>query len=70
MKIQGWIATNKQGLILGSFHENQEGAIAAARQILRLTGGPSLVAGFRLIQATLTVQDMDDTALGQEAEAK
>jgi hypothetical protein len=59
MEIHGWVAVSKHGLVLASFRENQTEAGNAARQVLRLIGGPPLVAGFRLVQATLTIHDDD-----------
>jgi hypothetical protein len=70
MKIHGWIAINKHGLILGSFRESKADAGAAARQILRLAGGLWLVSGFRLIRATLTIQDIDGDIQRQETEVE
>jgi len=59
MEIHGWVATSKHGLVLGSFRENQNEAGNAARQVLRLLGGPPLVAGSSLTQAMLTIHDDD-----------
>lgn len=59
MAIEGWMAVSKFGLITGSFREKQHEAEDAARRLLRLLGGPHLVAGFRLMTATLIVHDAD-----------
>jgi hypothetical protein len=62
MTIEGWVAVSKFGLMPGTFREDPDEADEAARQILRLLGGPPLLAGFRLRTATLIVDDVDDKA--------
>jgi hypothetical protein len=67
MEIHGWVAVSKHGLVLASFREDQNEAGNAARQFLRLLGGPPLVAGFHLVQATLTIHD-DAASRSRETE--
>lgn len=55
MTIEGWVAVSSLGLVLGTFRPDEAEAEDAARRILRLLGGPHLVAGFRLARATLIV---------------
>jgi len=55
--VRGWVAVNNRGLVRGSFREDQDKAALAARRILRLAGGRSLVGGFRLVRATLIHDD-------------
>jgi hypothetical protein len=69
MEIHGWIAASKTDLILSSFRKNPNEANNAARQAIRLLGGPSLLTGFRLVQATLTIHD-ETIEKKQEAETK
>ena len=57
MTIEGWVAFSRFGLLLGTFREDQDEADAAAKQILRLLGGPQMLAGFRLRNATLIVDE-------------
>lgn len=57
MTIEGWVAVSKFGLMPGTFREEQDEADEAAKQILRLLGGPQMLAGFRLRTATLVVDD-------------
>ena len=66
MTIEGWVAVSRFGLLLGTFREDQDEADAAAKQVLRLLGGPPLLAGFRLRNATLIVDDAGDEAGGRE----
>lgn len=56
MQIDGWIAIGKCGLILGSFREDKAGAELAAKQILRIIGGPPLLVGFQIVAATLVIR--------------
>ncbi len=65
MTIEGWVAVSKFGLILGTFRENQDDAANAAWQILRLLGGQQLIAGFRLVKATLKVADTPEDDAGE-----
>ena len=65
MQIEGWIAVSKFGLVMGTFREEQPEAGDAAHRVLRLLGGPHLVAGFRLAKATLIVYD-EDPPSGQD----
>jgi hypothetical protein len=69
MQLHGWIAVSKNDLILSSFRRNPNEASNAARQVIRLLGGPSLLTGFRLVQATLTIHD-ESASQSQETEAK
>jgi hypothetical protein len=66
MQIDGWVAVGKFGLILGSFREDQWECESAARQILRLIGGPPLLAGIEVRPATLTIADPPKTEAGAE----
>ncbi len=59
MTIEGWIAISKFGLMPGTFREDQAEADEAAKQILRLLGGPQMLAGYRMRNATLIVDDDD-----------
>lgn len=56
MQIDGWVAVGKFGLVLGSFREDQADAERVAKQILRIIGGPHLLAGFQMMPATLAVK--------------
>ncbi len=65
MTIEGWVAISRYGLILGTFRESQDDAADAAWRILRLLGGQQLVAGFRLVRATLVVDETTDDDAGE-----
>lgn len=65
MTIEGWVAISRFGLILGTFRENQDDAADAAWRILRLLGGQQLIAGFRLVRATLVVDDGTEDDAGE-----
>ncbi len=70
MTIDGWIAVSPLGLVLGTFRQDEDESKDAARRILRLLGGSSLVAGFRLAKATLIVHDdADPTNRNPETES-
>jgi hypothetical protein len=69
MTIEGWVAVSPLGLVLGTFRQNEDEAKDAARRVLRLLGGPHLVAGFCLAKATLVVHDEAGPS-GERAEAE
>jgi hypothetical protein len=66
MQIDGWVAIGKFGLVLGSFREERFECESAARQILRLIGGPPFLAGFEVRPAALTIADPPKTEPGAE----
>lgn len=55
MTLDGWVAVGPNGVVLGTFRQDEGETKDAARRILRLLGGPHLVAGFDLARATLIV---------------
>ncbi len=57
MTIEGWVAVSRFGLMPGTFREERDEAAEAAKHILRLVGGPQMLAGFHLRNATLIVDD-------------
>ena len=59
-QIEGWVATSESGLILGSFRIDPTEADIAARRALRLMGGQTLMAGYRLVRATLLVAEHEE----------